>query len=91
MSLYYRSFLVLGGVTNDAVVSSPAAEDWQSVNFAPLEWVLIGMDDHWIRISVKNIEIPDERDENDLDVEQRNTLRGLIVSTLMFLTSSQFR
>ncbi|KAM3716945.1 Cubilin [Dirofilaria immitis] len=69
---------VFGGVTNDAFVSSPAAEDWQSINFAQLEWTLIGERNHWLRISIKNIEIPDERDENNIDIEQRNTLKGLI-------------
>ncbi|OZC07942.1 CUB domain protein [Onchocerca flexuosa] len=69
---------VFGGVTNNAVVSSPAAEDWQSIDFAPLEWILIGEEDNWLRISIKSIEIPDERDESNIDIEQRDTLKGLV-------------
>ncbi|VDK77902.1 unnamed protein product [Litomosoides sigmodontis] len=68
---------VFGGVTNEAVVSSPATEDWQLMNFSPLEWTLIGEEDHWLRISIKNIEIPNEQDEN-VDIEQRDILKGLI-------------
>lgn len=85
MNMFCINFVVFGGVTNDAVVSSPTAEDWQSMNFAPLEWTLIGEDNHWLRISVKNIEIPDERDENNIDIEQRDALKGLVVSNLMSL------
>uniref|UniRef100_A0A1I8EZ18 Cubilin n=1 Tax=Wuchereria bancrofti TaxID=6293 RepID=A0A1I8EZ18_WUCBA len=69
---------VFGGMTNDGVVSSPIAEDWQSMHFTPLEWTLIGEDDHWLRISIKSIDIPDERDENNLDIEQRDSLKGLV-------------
>ncbi|KAK6108635.1 CUB domain family protein [Brugia pahangi] len=69
---------VFGGMTNDGVVSSPIAEDWQSMHFTPVEWTLIGEDDHWLRISIKSIDIPDERDENNLDIEQRDSLKGLV-------------
>uniref|UniRef100_A0A158PT14 Cubilin n=1 Tax=Brugia timori TaxID=42155 RepID=A0A158PT14_9BILA len=71
---------VFGGMTNDGVVSSPIAEDWQSMHFTPVEWTLIGEDDHWLRISIKSIDIPDERDENNLDIEQRDSLKGLVFS-----------
>lgn len=76
---------MFGGVTNGAVVSSPTTEDWQSIHFAPLEWTMIGEDDHWLKISITNIEIPDERDENDMDIEQRDSLKGLIVNNLTYL------
>ncbi|VDN93661.1 unnamed protein product [Brugia pahangi] len=74
----FIGFVVFGGMTNDGVVSSPIAEDWQSMHFTPVEWTLIGEDDHWLRISIKSIDIPDERDENNLDIEQRDSLKGLV-------------
>ncbi|CAG9535646.1 unnamed protein product [Cercopithifilaria johnstoni] len=80
---------VFGGVTNDATVSSPLTEDWQSMNFAPLEWTLIGEDDHWLRISIKNIEIPDERGENNMDIEQRDSLKGLVFNEGICMLSGE--
>lgn len=85
MSVHCANSVVFGGVTNEAVVSSPTAEDWQLMNFAPLEWTLIGEENHWLRISIKNIEIPDERNENYMDIEQRDTLKGLVVNNLISL------
>ncbi|VDK33336.1 unnamed protein product [Gongylonema pulchrum] len=73
-------FIVFGGVVSGSAVSSPAADDWRLTEFSPIEWTLIAPDEHWIRVSIKDIEIPDERDENNIDVDQRDTLKGLVVS-----------
>lgn len=78
--LIIRLFTVFGGMVSGSVVSSPAADDWRLTDFAPVEWTITAQYEHWLKISIKSIEIPDERDENNIDVDQRDTLKGLVVN-----------
>lgn len=48
----------------------------------PIEWYLIGHLEHWLIIHINDIEIPDERDENNFDNNYRTTLKGLVVCFL---------
>lgn len=60
------------------MISSPSADDWRSINYRPIEWNIIGKEEHWLMISILSIEIPDDRGDND-DTEQRESIKGLTV------------
>lgn len=64
-------------------VASPSAYDWKLIGYRPLEWILSGDINYWLKISIKSIEIPDEREKN-LDDDERESLKGLIVQDFSF-------
>ncbi|VDM27962.1 unnamed protein product [Toxocara canis] len=74
--LNFKFAKVFGGIVTGHVISSPSPDDWRSIDYRPVEWSIIGKEEHWLMISISKIEIPDERDENE-DTEQRDILKGL--------------
>uniref|UniRef100_A0A914ZLL6 CUB domain-containing protein n=1 Tax=Parascaris univalens TaxID=6257 RepID=A0A914ZLL6_PARUN len=74
--LNFKFTKVFGGLVSGQMISSPSADDWLSINCRPVEWNIIGKEEHWLLISILNMEIPDERGDND-DAEQRESIKGL--------------
>ncbi|VDN60891.1 unnamed protein product [Dracunculus medinensis] len=72
-----------GGIVTSPKVASPSAYDWKLIGYRPLEWILSGDINYWLKISIKSIEIPDEREKN-LDDDERESLKGLIVQDFSF-------